>query len=206
MQIARLVLGPLQTNCWVVSDDAGGPAVVIDPAASPKRILDAVGERGVAAVVLTHRHFDLLGAATEVIAATGAPLVVHEADAAGITTIEGTGADVFGFDDIAPPADRLVREGDVIEAGELTLTVLDTPGHTEGGMSLYAEVHLFAGDTVFAGSVGRTDFPGGDARALSRSIAEKIAPLPPDTVIHPGHGPDTTVGREVRTNIFFPRA
>jgi glyoxylase-like metal-dependent hydrolase (beta-lactamase superfamily II) len=104
-----------------------------------------------------------------------------------------------------------LRDGDVIEAGELRLTVLHTPGHTPGGNVLFAEQptatpELFSGDTLFAGSVGRTDFPGGDARALSHSIASKIVGLPPETIVHPGHGPDTTIARERRLNPFFPRA
>jgi glyoxylase-like metal-dependent hydrolase (beta-lactamase superfamily II) len=212
MQSIRLVLGALDTNAWVVSDDADGPAVVIDPADDAQAVLSAVGERGVAAVVLTHGHFDHLGAVRELLEATGAPLCVHGDDAAGITTATGTGGAPFGFAQTAPPPDRLLCDGDVIEAGDLGLLVLHTPGHTPGGICLYAEgtagavPELFAGDTVFAGSVGRTDFPGGDARALSRSIAEKIAPLPGETIVHPGHGPDTTIGRERRLNPFFPRA
>lgn len=214
MRAKRLVLGPLETNCWVVSDDADGPAVVIDPAADAPRVLAEVGERGVAAIVLTHGHFDHLGGVRELVEATGAPLLVHEADAVGITHAEGTGGAPFGFLDVAPPPDRVLHDGDVVEAGALTLRVLHTPGHTPGGISLFVPgsadgsqpPQLFAGDTVFAGSVGRTDFPGGDGRVLARSIAEKIAPLPAETVVHPGHGPDTTVGRERRLNPFFPRA
>jgi glyoxylase-like metal-dependent hydrolase (beta-lactamase superfamily II) len=212
MRIDRLVLGPLETNCWVVSDDAGGPSIVIDPAEDVDRILALVADRGVAAVVLTHGHFDHLGAVSALLARTGAPLLVHEDDAGSISTATGTGGAAFGFDVTAPPADRLLSDGDVIEAGVLTLSVLHTPGHTPGGICLFAEgsqaetPQLFAGDTLFAGSVGRTDFPGGDARALALSIAQKLAPLPGETVVHPGHGPDTTIGRERRLNPFFPRA
>lgn len=214
MRATRLVLGPLETNCWVVSDDAGGPAIVIDPAADAPGILAEVGERGVSAIVLTHGHFDHLGAVGELVSASGAPLAVHEADAPNITHAEGTGGAVFGFSDVAPTPDRLLHDGDEVRAGELVLRVLHTPGHTPGGICLFwpgsadtsEAPELFAGDTVFAGSVGRTDFAGGDGRALARAIAEKIAPLPAEIVVHPGHGPDTTVGRERRLNPFFPRA
>jgi glyoxylase-like metal-dependent hydrolase (beta-lactamase superfamily II) len=212
MQITRLVLGPLETNCWVVSDDSGGPTIVIDPAEDADRILAEVADRGVAAVVLTHGHFDHIGAVSELLARTGAPLLVHEDDAVSITTSSGTGGAAFGFDVTAPPADRLLSDGDRIESGDLVLRVLHTPGHTPGGICLFAEgaeteaPQLFSGDTLFAGSVGRTDFPGGDGRALARSIASKLSPLPAETNVHPGHGPDTTIGRERRLNPFFPRA
>lgn len=212
MQVTRLILGPLETNCWVVSDDADGPAIVIDPAEDVDRILAEVGERAVSAIVLTHGHFDHLGAVTELLAQTGAPLLVHHDDATAITTAAGTGGAAFGFGATSPPADRLLSDGDRVDAGSLQLSVLHTPGHTPGGICLFADggegesPQLFSGDTLFAGSVGRTDFPGGNGRALSLSIAEKLATLPAETVVHPGHGPDTTIGRERRLNPFFPRA
>jgi glyoxylase-like metal-dependent hydrolase (beta-lactamase superfamily II) len=212
MLVRRLVLGELETNCWVVADGLGGPAVVIDPAADAEAILDAVGELKVSAVALTHKHFDHLGAARELLSETGAPLLVHAVDAPDVTDPVTTQGAIFGFMDTAPAPDRELADGDVIEAGQLRLIVLHTPGHTPGGISLFAEdpsggpPHLFSGDTLFAGSVGRSDFPGGDARALSTSIARKLAGLPADTIVHPGHGPDTTIGRERRGNPYFPRA
>ncbi|MDZ4178743.1 MAG: MBL fold metallo-hydrolase [Coriobacteriia bacterium] len=206
MKIQRLVLGPLETNCWLLSDGAGGPVVVIDPADEAAVILEAIGGRTVAATILTHGHFDHLAAAGELLAAAGGTFMVHAADAPWITTPAGTGASLFGFDAAAPPAGRELRDGDTIDAGDLTLTVMHTPGHTPGCICLFAPGHLFSGDTLFAGSVGRTDFPRGDAKALARSIAEKIAPLADDVLVHPGHGADTTIGRERRINPFFPRA
>lgn len=213
MIVTRLQVGPLETNCWVVSDDSDGPAVVIDPGGDAEAVLRVVGDRGVAAIVLTHAHFDHIGAAGEIVEATGAPLLAHGIDAKRLTSSEagGTGGALFGFHDVAPEADRELDDGDTVTAGQLIMTVLHTPGHTQGGICLFAEdpsggePHLFSGDTLFAGSVGRSDFPGGDARALSRSIAEKLAPLPGATVVHPGHGPDTTLSRESRFNPFWPR-
>jgi glyoxylase-like metal-dependent hydrolase (beta-lactamase superfamily II) len=206
----RLVLGALDTNCWLVSDDAGGPLIVIDPAADDLRVLTALGETPVAAVVLTHGHFDHLGAVSAVLAATGAPLLVHAADADSSTSADANGGARFGFEAIAPAADRLLVDGDRIEAGALTVTVWATPGHTPGSICLLVSApegpeHLFSGDTLFAGSVGRTDLTGGDARALRASI-ELLSSLPGSTVVHPGHGPDTTIGHESRTNFFWPRA
>lgn len=213
MIVRRVVVGPLQVNCWIVGEE-DGPVVVIDPGDDAAAIREAVGERPVAGLVLTHAHFDHVGAVVELKAETGAPVYVHVADAGRLTSpaAHGTGGALFGFDAHVPQgADRLVEDGDNIAVGGLTLEVLHTPGHTEGGMSLLVddpgtgERHLFSGDTLFSGSVGRTDFPGGDGRVLSRSIASRLAGLDAETVVHPGHGPDTTIGREARINPFWPR-
>lgn len=211
MQVDGLPLGALETNCWIVSDDEGGPAIVIDPADDASAILRCLGERPVEFIVVTHAHFDHVGAARDLVAETGAPLAAHAADAAHLTSADGTGGTPFGFHVTAPAADRTLADGEVFSAGRLSCTVLHTPGHTPGGISLLitdssgSPAHLFSGDTLFAGSVGRTDFRGGDARELARSIAEKLAPLPEGTIVHPGHGPDTTIGREARVNFFWPR-
>jgi len=201
----RLTLGPLDTNCWLVDDGAGGPVLVVDPADDAAGILEALGSRRVAAVVLTHGHFDHLGAVREILDSTGAPLVVHEDDAASSTTSTGNGGALFGFSETAPQADRTVRDGDVITAGELELRVIHTPGHTPGSICLYGGDILLSGDTLFAGSIGRTDFPGGDMAAMRRSIA-RLASLPDETRVCPGHGPETSIARERRVNPFFPRA
>jgi glyoxylase-like metal-dependent hydrolase (beta-lactamase superfamily II) len=206
MQIERLVLGPLQTNCWLVSDDAGGPVIVVDPGGDVDELLRTLGDRNVAAVVLTHGHFDHLGAAAELLQLVDAPLYVHAQDAEGITDAVGTGGALFGFTQTAPPADIRFEDGDKIAAGAIELEFLHTPGHTPGSACLLGEGHLFSGDTLFQLGVGRTDFPGGDARTLKDSIAAKLAPLPDETSVHPGHGPETTIGHERRLNPFFKDA
>jgi hydroxyacylglutathione hydrolase len=207
VRIERLELGALETNCWILAADGASPLIVIDPADDASVLLDAVGGREVSAIVLTHGHFDHLGAARALIGQTEAPLLVHCLDAYRLTSADTTGGSLFGFPHHhAPAADRMLNDGDVVEAGSLSLTVIHTPGHTEGSICLLGEGHLFSGDTLFAGSVGRTDFPGGDSHALRESIATRLAPLGDETVVHPGHGPDTSIGRERRINPFFPRA
>lgn len=209
ISVECLTLGELETNCWLVSASPVGPLVVIDPAAEPDLLLSALKGRPVALVVLTHGHFDHLGAAGALCTASGAPLFVHEYDATAITSSVANGGAVFGFDAVAPTADRLLHEGDLVEASGLRFEVLHTPGHTPGSICLLIgdELgrHLFSGDTLFAGSVGRTDFPGGDAREMRASIA-RLAALPADTAVHPGHGPGTTIAHEARINFFWPRA
>jgi hydroxyacylglutathione hydrolase len=210
--VERLVLGALDTNCWLAADGVGGPLVVVDPGGDEDAVLESLSGRPVAHVVLTHGHFDHLGAAAALMSATGAPLSVHRLDADAVTDAWANGGLQFGFEHEAPEPDRRLEDGDVLAAGGLHLEVLHTPGHTPGGICLLAMAgdddagppHLFSGDTLFAGSVGRTDFPGGDARALSASIG-RLTALPPDTIVHTGHGPDTTLAREARVNFFWPK-
>lgn len=209
MRVDRVRVGPLDVNCWIVGADDDSPVVVVDPGDDAELILSALGDSVVSAVVLTHGHFDHLGAVRDLIAATGAPLMVHAADAPKVTSSVENGGAVFGFTATAPVPDRVLEDDDLIAAGTLMLRVIHTPGHTPGGVCLLAdageESHLFSGDTLFAGSVGRTDLSGGDGRTLLRSIA-RLAALADTTIVHPGHGPDTTIARERRINPFWPRA
>ena len=189
MEVKSFTVGPLAANCYVVS--AGGDAVVVDPGAEADRIIKAVGERRVAAILATHGHSDHIGAVKELAVATGAPFMVPAGDLALAEKYVGVQAAITLNDD-----DRL-------DFGDISLTVIATPGHTPGSSCFYAPGLLFSGDTLFAGGVGRTDLPGGSSDALFSSIRERIFSLAGDTVVYPGHGERTTVARERESNPFF---
>ena len=189
MEVKSFAVGPLAANCYVVS--AGGDAVVVDPGAEAARIIKAVGERRVAAILATHGHSDHVGAVKELAAATGAPFMVPAGDLALAEKYVGAQA--------AVP----LNDGDRLDFGDISLKVIATPGHTPGSSCFYAPGLLFSGDTLFAGGVGRTDLPGGSSDALFSSIRERIFTLAGDTVVYPGHGERTTVARERESNPFF---
>jgi glyoxylase-like metal-dependent hydrolase (beta-lactamase superfamily II) len=199
----RLIVGPLQVNCYILADEKTKEAVVIDPGDDAEDILKIIREKGLTVkyIVNTHAHFDHVGANAKLKEATGAEILLHEADAALLSSSSGQ-AKMFGMKAASsPPADRYIRDGDVITAGEVSLTVLYTPGHSSGGISLLDMV--FTGDALFAGSIGRTDLPGGDLMTLIGSIKTKLLDLPGDTRVFPGHGPDSTIGEEKKENPFL---
>jgi glyoxylase-like metal-dependent hydrolase (beta-lactamase superfamily II) len=205
MQLARLVVGPLQVNCYIVFDEKTKEAIVIDPGDDAQEILHLVNGKGlkVKYIVNTHAHFDHVGANKQIRDATGAELLIHEADN---NLLGGTAnqARMFGMTaPSSPKADRYVKHGDVIKAGDISLKVLHTPGHSAGGISLAGDGVVFTGDALFAGSIGRTDLMGGDLMTLITSIKEHLMTLPDDTVVLSGHGPQSTIGEERRDNPFL---
>jgi len=205
MILKMLVVGPIQANCYILGCERTREAAVIDPGDDADKILMilAKDELRCAYIINTHGHFDHSGANKRLKEVTKAPLILHEADAAMVINQAASGR-MWGMKvENSPPPDRYVEDGDLITFGDISLKVLHTPGHSEGGISLVTDKMVFVGDTLFAGSIGRTDFPGGDSDGLLRSVREKIFPLGDDVVIYPGHGPETTVGRERRTNPFF---
>lgn len=203
MRISRIVVGALETNCYVISCDETGEAVVVDPGAEPERVLRATGGLEVVAIVDTHGHYDHVGANGQVKEATGAEVWIHPSDAGMLTdgNLNGS-AEFLGAPLTVPPADRFLGEGKV-KFGNLEVEVIHTPGHSPGSVSLFLEGHLFCGDLLFRGSVGRWDLPGGSFGELMSSIAEKLLPLGDDVVVHPGHGPETKIGWERRYNPFL---
>lgn len=204
MRILRLPVGELQANCYIVFDEEHR-AAVIDPGAQADSILSAVREHGllVEAILLTHVHYDHMMAAAEVAAATGAPVMAPADDAAALSSPLRNLAALFAPGlSVKLTADRLLGDGEEIAVGTLAFRVLHTPGHTPGSSSFLCGDALFTGDTLFQGGIGRTDFPGGDSAVLRQSLAA-LAALPGDYTVLPGHGPDSTLDAERRTNPYM---
>ncbi|HHL38892.1 MAG TPA: MBL fold metallo-hydrolase [Deltaproteobacteria bacterium] len=202
-----LVVGPLEVNCYLLADAATREAFVVDPGGDADLILPRIEGLGldVRYVINTHGHFDHVGANRAVVDATGAGLAIHAEDA-GLLREAACQGRVFGVEAAdSPEPDLLLDESTTLRAGSLTLEFLHTPGHTRGSLCLFLRERalLLTGDTLFAGSVGRTDLPGGSYETLMSSIKEKILPLDDDVTVCPGHGPPSTVGRERTTNPFL---
>ncbi len=205
MRVSYYPVGDYQANCVIVSDEARR-AVVVDPGDEAVRLLQRLTEQElqVEAILLTHAHFDHMLAVRELIEATGAPLYVHAEDAAALSDVGRS---------LIPPhrrpytlsADRLLQDGDTVTVGELVLKVLHTPGHTPGSCCYRCGDLLIAGDTLFAGSVGRTDLPGGDTAQLFQSL-RRLKSLDATVRVIPGHGEETTIGYECRYNPFLAGA
>ncbi len=205
MRVETLVVGDLQTNCYLVYDVDSKQALVVDPGDEALRIVRAVEERRlrVTAVVLTHVHFDHMLACEDVCYALDAPLYVGAADAPALTDDIRNLVGYFSPDrSLSLTADRLLREGDELTVGNERLTVLETPGHTPGSICLLGDDVLIAGDTLFCGSVGRTDFPGGNIAQLRRSLHRLMA-IEGDRTVYAGHDMPTTLSRERATNPFI---
>lgn len=195
-------VGQLQANCWLVWDD-NGHAACIDPGDEAPRLLRALNERGLtlSAILLTHVHFDHMMAVEALQQATGAPLMVHAADVPALTDSQKSlTAWVGGVCTLA--ADRLLHEGDTVAVGELTLTVYHTPGHTPGSCCFQTENWLFTGDTLFAASIGRTDFPGGSVTDMRESL-RRLATFPEEWRVLPGHEGESTIKWEKQTNPYM---
>ncbi len=205
MIVKTLCVGMLQTNCYIVGCEETKEGVIIDPGGNAKRILAEVEKLGlkIKYIINTHGHFDHTLANKEVVKATGAPLAIHSADAPMLT--QGGGAIFFGIiGKASPPADIMLEEGQILALGNVELEVLHTPGHSPGSICLYNEEEgvLFDGDVLFNMGIGRTDLPGGNYNLMMDSL-QRLLTLPDETMVYPGHGPPTTIGRERRSNPFL---
>ncbi len=201
--IRRLVVGALGTNCYVLK--SGEELAVVDPGGDAETILDEVRKLGgtVKYVIDTHGHIDHIAANREVIAATGAELLVHELDAKLLAHPDRNLSSMMGLRITSPAPSRLLKEGDKVVVGGDEMTVLHTPGHTPGGICLLASDYAFTGDTLFVDSIGRVDFPGGSEEQMMASLGRLQAVLQKETELYPGHGEPGTFGRALLVNPFL---
>lgn len=203
MILKVIEVGPLQANCIIVADDVTKKAVVVDPGDEPDLIIDFIKENGlkVEYVILTHAHFDHVGAVSDLKESTGAKVAIHKDE---LEIYEGAADQAafwgYGLEPLPQP-DVLLKEGDNINIGYLNFIVMHTPGHSPGGICLYGEGVVITGDTLFRGSVGRTDFYGGDINRLKESF-KRLMSLPDNTVVLSGHGPASTIETEKEENFF----
>ncbi len=201
MPIQKIITGVLEVNCYLIEDS--GEAIVVDPGG--EEIIPPLQrlKSKVVYVVNTHGHLDHVAANHSVCRMTGAPLLIHSADAQWLNNTADPLLSPY-FPDYQPVTPgRLLEEGDDIRFGSLSLKVVHTPGHTLGGICLLGRDFILTGDTLFAGGVGRTDLPGGDYQTLIHSIHQKLLPLDDGLEVFPGHGPGSTIGQEKRNNPFL---
>jgi hydroxyacylglutathione hydrolase len=202
-----LPVGVLECNCSIFGDEASREAIVIDPGDNIEEILDILKRHGlrVKAIVITHAHIDHIGGAAKLKAATSAPVYLNANDQELYDHLDAQASWLRMRTPDRTTIDMPAREGDSLKLGEAEFQVIETPGHTQGSISLWIpqENKLVAGDTLFRDSIGRTDLPGGDSRQILRSIHSKLLKLPAEATVIPGHGPLTTIGREKERNPFL---
>ena len=207
LEVHAIVVAPLMENTYLVADQDTRDCMVVDPGSEPERILTEIQRLRlrVSLIVNTHGHMDHIGAVAALAQATGAPYAIHPAD---VPLAQNAGSGVIttsmfpGFQ-LPPKPDRGLADGDSLTVDGLSFSVLETPGHTPGSVCLLGHGIVLTGDTLFRGSIGRYDLPGGDGQRLMASIRAKLIPLPDETVVYSGHGPESTIGREKRYNPFL---
>jgi len=202
--LKTFTVGPMEANCYILYSPDKREGLIIDPGAEGARLIKFIQEKKISIryIINTHGHPDHIGANRKVKEHTSAPILIHQRDAPMLTKSESILTLIFPLEYSSPPADTFIKDGDLIECAGMRLKVLHTPGHTPGGISLLTDDSIFTGDTLFAGSVGRFDLPGGSQEVLLNSI-RKILSLGENLTIYPGHGPSTSVGEELHSNPFI---
>ncbi len=208
MLLKVLELGPFLANCYIVGSEKTREGMILDPVAEAETIMENVRQLGltIKLIIATHSHPDHIMALGQLKEETGAPFAMHEAESAGMIAsgmARIMGTFMSGSADSLPKPDMPLKDDDTIEVGDLSFTVLHTPGHSPGGISLYGHGVVFVGDTLFNFSIGRTDFPGCSHQQLIDSINSKLMTLPDATIVYPGHGPQTTILAERQYNPFL---
>jgi glyoxylase-like metal-dependent hydrolase (beta-lactamase superfamily II) len=203
-------VGPLQCNCSIIGDESSHEAMVIDPGDDIADVIALIQKHNlnIKQIVITHAHIDHVGGAMKLRAATAAPILLNQNDYALLKMLDVQAAWIGMRSPGNVEIDRSIGDLDKVEAGSLVADVMHTPGHTEGSICLYfpAQKKLIAGDTLFAGSIGRTDLPGGSFEKIIASLHGKVLALPDETIVVPGHGPLTTIGDERETNPFLQKS
>lgn len=199
--VKRFVAGPIETNCYLVWDASTKAACLIDPAGDAEKIKDFLGDNELRLdfIINTHGHGDHIAANSDF----NVPIYIHGSDKDFLLDPDKNLSNAFSFPFVSPAAARILKDGDTIKLGTLSMEVIHTPGHTPGSISIALGDAVFTGDTLFAGAVGRTDFEYGSEEEMFRSIRNKLMPLADDTVIYPGHGGESTIGEERDSNPFI---
>jgi hydroxyacylglutathione hydrolase len=205
MKYEMIIVGALETNCYIVYCEDTMECAIVDPGADPEKIIHRIDEMGLSPVILinTHGHIDHVGANKDIKEKYEIPLCIHSLDSQMLGNILASAIGTLLGAKKSPDPDRFLDDGETISIGNSHLEVIHTPGHSPGSISLKGDGFLLSGDLLFCGGVGRTDLPGGSWNVLEDSIRNKIFVLPDETIVLPGHGPSTSVGREKMTNMFI---